>query len=223
MKKISILLSLILLLSASVYAQLRTGTLQFGSSSYLFGAPNQLGFNSIGSNVGFQFGKNTQKVEYKLGGNSFTQENEEKVWAFNFSPSIGYFISDHFMLGFSVGIIHFREKDDDSDEAVGYNAYLLSPNLRAYFKNEGKYLPYGEIRGGMMGLKRTHSERDEMYFLAVKSGHSFWLAKGFTIDIFAEYLFAWQTERDPPYKATNRSSNVGVGMGISYYLFGKSE
>jgi hypothetical protein len=226
MKKIIVLLPIVMLFAVSASAQLRAGTIQVGSSSYLFGSPNQLSNDSGVSSAGFQFGSTTKKAEFiSTGGNAGSvSEETEKYWAFNFSPSVSYFLTNHVSLGLSPEVLVYREKDDDG-EITGFTAYAVAPNVRIYLKNEGKYLPHGEVRGGIVWLNTKYrgNKKEQLNFVALKSGHSFWLSDNFTLDIFAEYLFTWQKEHDTLLKLTSRSSNLGFGLGLSYFLFKKKE
>lgn len=218
------LLPLLLLFTLSVNAQLKKGTIQLGTSTNLLGNLNQLGAGNMANNAGIQFGKNKRTV---VSNGSTVFEREEKVRAFNLSPSIGFFLADNFMLGLSAGVFVYHEKDK-TDDTFGYTALSFSPSLRGCFKKEGKSLPYGELRGGIVHLKiKDAEESDSAPFLGVKFGNAFFLNSNLSLDIFAEYVYGWNKTKDTSSipnietETTEKTGMIGIGVGFSYFLVKK--
>jgi hypothetical protein len=196
-------------------AQPKKGTMLIGTSSNLLGNLNQFGSNGISNNAGIQFGK--IKTEYTFSsGNSI--ESEISVTSFNLSPFIGGFVSDHFLIGASAGFFFYQIKDDD--DKSGFTALSFSPFVRGYLKKEGKTLPYAEARGGWNSIKnKGQDESETIPFLGAKVGAAIFLNPNISLDLFADYLYAWDKEETGTgLKIVEKQGLFGLGVGLSVFL-----
>ncbi|MFC6098599.1 outer membrane beta-barrel protein [Olivibacter domesticus] len=98
-------------------------------------------FLTLTAAVALTFAANaqTEKGKLFLGGSvgyNYNKVNgtEQSTQGFNITPSIGYFISDNFAIGTSVGYGYSKASDGDLDRK--YNTINVAPFARAYKGNE---------------------------------------------------------------------------------------
>ena len=196
-------------------AQTQKGMVLIGTTTNLLGNLNQLS-SSTSNNVGIQFGKSKTKYNYSSGN---TTEAETKVTSFNLSPSVGYFVTDYLMIGTMAGVFYYNLKDED-DESFGFTAISFTPNVRAYFKTEGKFLPFAEVRGGIVSLKEKDADESESLTLfGGKVGGSMFLSPKVALDLFADYTLARNKEElNGGGEIKSTVGLFGLGLGLSIFL-----
>lgn len=189
-----------------------------GNTTNLLGNFNTLGIGGIANNVGLQFGKQKTKIE---GTGLFDGESENNVTSFNLSPTVGLFMSDNILVGASFGFWNYRMKYEDDDE-IGLTATSFTPFVKGYFKTEGKYLPFAEIRGGLVNVKNVgdDADSDNLSLFSVKLGSSFFVGDRTSIDFFVDYNYSQNKSDFDSMDGTVTSSSgfFGLGVGISAYL-----
>ena len=219
MKKNTLLLTLLTLLSFSAHTQVEKGMVLIGNSTNLLGNLASVGFTGLSNNAGFQFGKSKVKIE----GSGFDAESETNVTSFNVSPNVGIFVSDHLLLGASLGYFYLGTKDEN-DNKDNLSVLTFAPVLRGYFKTEGKTLPFAELKGGILRIKPKDVDAQNSAFITAKAGTSFFLGKVTSLDLFVDYTFARsKQELDSDITITETSNQFGVGVGLSIYLDRKKE
>jgi len=199
-----------------LHGQCQKGSFLIGTSTNLLGNITQFGNNNPSNNVGIQFG--TYKSTYESSG-GYKSESKTKITAFNFSPSMGYMVSDNVLIGLTVGLFNYSEKHESGDKE-SITVYSIAPNVRVYFAKERKVLPFIEARGGIMSMKYSGSDTaDKNPFLNMKGGAAIFLNQFVSLDIFADYTYSWDSyESDSGYKSTTKVGLFGLGLGVSVFI-----
>jgi hypothetical protein len=185
-----------------------------GSSTNLLGGLGVLGLGGAPNNAGISFGKT--KTKYESSG--FSDESEDKFSAFNLAPTVGIMATDKVMVGLSAGIYSIKFGDDDDDEKLTITS--LSPFIRAYLKKEGKALPYLEARAGVNAIKFGDDDEDKESapFFGGKLGGAIFLSEKVSLDLFVDYNFSKDEEKDNGTTTTTSQSVFGLGLGFSVFL-----
>ncbi len=195
-------------------AQVQKRTVLIGTTSNLLGGVSQFGFGGAFNNAGFQFGK----FKTKFGSSAGNLESEVSIASFNFTPALGLFVSDNVLIGTSVGLFLTTTKDDE-DKKNTFSAIIFAPFARAYFKTEGKALPYAEVRGGILRSKFNDDDAETLPFFGVKAGAAIFLNNIVSLDFFADYNYSRdKQELQSGTEVTTAQSMFGVGIGLSVFL-----
>ncbi len=217
--KINYLLSaLALCLCTQLTAQIQKGKVLIGSSTNFVGSLGTFTGGNSSNNAAIQFGKSKNKIKISSSGDSF--ESESNVTSFNLTPSLGYFISDQFVLGASCGIYHYKEKQDDDE--FGYNIYSFAPMLRGYFLKTGKALPFAELRGGILSIA-LEDDSESILFYNAKAGASIFLGQQVSLDLFADLFGAKNEDESDSFKSTSKVALFGLGIGLNVFLSKKEK
>ncbi len=121
--------------------------------------------------------------------------------------------TNNLMVGLSAGVFVLKTKDDDGDGEKLTSA-SFAPFIRAYLKNEGKTLPYLEVRGGINSMKYDDSDAETFPFLGAKFGGAIFLNSKLSLDLFLDYNYA----KDKEDGSTTTQCLFGFGLGLSVFL-----
>lgn len=172
----------------------------------------------------FGFGTNS------LGGVKYTSlkvdgSEDDKSFSFDLNPKIGYFFIDNLSVGLNINTLYQREKNG----VFKYNGTLLTggPFLRYYFPL-GKVLPFAEVNS-QFGIFNQVSKSS--YYDDQKStrdivqygggvGAAILLNNKVSLDLLLNYSrFTLDWEEGNSKFVYN---NLGLNLGLSIYLLGKS-
>ncbi|MFN0174016.1 MAG: outer membrane beta-barrel protein [Saprospiraceae bacterium] len=214
MKKTLVLLALFAF-TGMASAQTQKGSVLLGATTNITGGFSDFGLvqGLMPSNqLAIGFGKTTQKYD--------GEEYTSKWNAINISPMAGYFVSDGFMLGASIGFLTVGSKDEGDDDDSRVNIFSASPMLRYYFKQSGKVRPYAEARGGFLSIS-TNEDNDDSEtatLYGAKVGGAIFIGDRTSLDLFLDY--SGTSSSDEVFEGTVKTTTsvFGVGVGFSYFL-----
>lgn len=188
-------------LASSLAAQTQKGSVMLGGSTNIFG-----GFGGgVPSQATIGFGK--EKTE--LGG----EEDSYKYTIINFSPNMGYFVSDGFMVGLNLGILSFNSDIEFFGEELDLTVTTITPMLRYYFNNTAKTRPFGEVRGGIVSVS-SGGDSESATILGAKAGAAVFLNEKVSLDFFLDYTSTFDKEDD-----IKSAQNIfGFGLGFNFFL-----
>jgi len=145
----------------------------------------------------------TTQGTFSLGGGiGITNEKDEdagedtKSSQFNFTPSVGYFVVDNFMVGANLSIITGKE-DDGFGGDDKYSAFLFGPFIRYYkFTSNDQFAFFGEL-GTLFG---TYKDKPDGFDETKASAFNFYISPGLS------YFFNEHWEMDFSFQAISFSS-----------------
>jgi hypothetical protein len=201
MKNLFSLIS-IFALASSLAAQTQKGNVMLGGSTNIFGGYG----GGVPSQATIGFGE--EKTE------SGGFEDSYMYTVINFSPNMGYFVSDGFMIGLNLGILSFNSDLEFFGEELDLTTVTtITPMLRYYFNNTAKTRPFGEVRGGIFSVS-SGGDSDSATILGAKAGAAVFLNQKVSLDFFLDYSSTFDKEDD-----VKSAQNVfGFGLGFNLFL-----
>lgn len=151
-----------------------------------------------------------QKGTWMIGGSNGNIDLTFDPDAFGFSlvPRIGYFVSDKFVVGANIGVVHNRT----NESFIASRATVLSfaPLARYYF---GKNPRLRWFTGASVGMNFTNTEND---FFGERNETSFTGTVNGGFNFFLSPNFAFEAE---PFLTTDFDNVVGgLNLGFNYFI-----
>lgn len=183
--------------------------LQIKKGSFLLGGSSNLSFTSIKSKV-------------KTDSDS---RDVNKTTNINFSPKIGYFVTDNLAFGLELPIAFFLQKSDGSDEKYTSSSFAFSPFVRKYF-GSSNIKPYldGQIGFGTVESEFTppslfgdsssiESSRD-IFLYEIEGGIGIFFNEKISLDLALGYAYSSTEIDDDDIKRIVNGFGFGVGIII---------
>jgi len=199
MKKIQLLVLVILFNTISAFSQTDQGNILVGGST----------------NLGFNFGT------FKTETNGSQTQGTQKITNFNISPSVGYFLIDHLVVGISLPFSSSTNKLNNSKSTD--NSIVISPFTRYYF-TESNIKPFLQAQVGF-GSNKNKFESDfsnfestsNLFNYGILGGVAIFINDYIALDLGINYINSiTKFKNDDATK--NISSQFGFNAGISIIL-----
>ena len=181
---------------------------QTEQGSVLLGGSSKLDITSMSSKI-------------KMDGDS---EDEGKSSNFEFSPQLGYFVSDGFALGVELPITSNSQTDEDNDKYTS-TSLAFAPFARYYF-GTGKAKPYlhGSVGFGSMNMKykpnmgTSNDSSGSLFLYQISGGIAVFLNEKLSLDFELGYTSATMKPKEDN-SVNYRSVTSGIGAGIGFVIF----
>ncbi|HLF63331.1 MAG TPA: outer membrane beta-barrel protein [Saprospiraceae bacterium] len=166
------------------------------------------GFLLLGLQAWAQPEKGSMMIGGTAGFNSYSQ-NDNTSTTFNFSPQVGFFITDRFEVGAIVALFFFG---DDGDN---FNILGIGPFLRYYVNGSGdaRFFGQGQIQYSSTDLGANFDSQSNFGFGA-----------GFGIDYFLnnnvalEAIMGFSSNKDEG--ADESQTQIGLNIGVAAFIGG---
>ncbi len=197
-------------------AQVTQGKVLLGASTPIMG-----GFEGVLLAPRNGAGLNFTTYTYSFGSN----ESKTKSTTIDFSPSVGYVVTDNLLLALRVSVFSQTTKDKDGSSDDKSNATLLSvgPELRYYFPL-GKVQPFVVARGEIGTLKNKYegsSFNDEstgsLSTIAGGAGVALFINEALSVDFTLLYQSLTAKDKDDD-DTKEQQAGAGLNVGFSWFL-----
>ncbi|MFW6328135.1 MAG: outer membrane beta-barrel protein [Bacteroidota bacterium] len=155
MKKLSLLLLGALIMGLTgLKAQVNQGKIILGLSSS-FGVTNT---STDFMNIGFS------TVKEKSDADGFEEGDPSKMTRINFSPRLGYVVTDNFVIGLDLNtVIGTQKAGDDAGDKYSQSMVAVGPFIR-YYISSATVLPFLEVSSQFGTLKDKYDFSDNTFF-----------------------------------------------------------
>lgn len=160
---------------------------------------------------------------------SFGSTND-RITAFEFNPTAGYFIIDHLYVGISSTL---RREHINRTVSIQKNTYLtLMPTVGYFIPMEGKLRPFFSAGAGLARLNTdteisesnidpflppSFNDKNTGYAVALSGGVSYFLSSSISLDAQVNYNYLRLTSSSNS-NAVNTVSGLGLSIGFSIFL-----
>lgn len=204
MKKSFISIFVLLFTCGFINAQIEKGTIFLGTSTSVAGSNYDMVTGTTNS-IGFTFSS--------LDWSEYDEKEKYTVW--NFSPKLGYFIADNFVLGVNIKL--WTQNYDESKTSIT----AIGPYVRYYFTN-GKIVPFAEGDITFGKYKETWDSdysdgesKENLTIASLGAGLAFFVNDFISVDCMAGYKTMTMKESESNENGKATLNNFGLIIGFT--------
>jgi hypothetical protein len=205
------------------------------SAQVTLSQPTQRGNFVIGTRLGFSSAKSTVDVQSSTGS---IKGDGGSSYQLNFSPGIGYFITNNFVIGVGMDMVRTNSKTGvdltggtATPQESNNNNALFGPFLRYFipFGDDkaffiGTTLGFGNSKNQFTGSNKTQSINTSLLSIGVGPGFTIYSSNGLALEALVKYNFA-NSESKIDVQGIQRTSKtwtnaVDFSVGVQYYFGG---
>ncbi|WP_421752393.1 outer membrane beta-barrel protein [Croceimicrobium sp.] len=214
MKK-TIILSLCLLCSIGLQAQIEKG-------SFITGLGSQIGLLGAGNN---SLGFGTWTINYKSDHPDFDEPDPNKLLSIYLSPRLGYFIINNLAVGANVNYSYQKEVIPDL-ATFRRNSYTIGPFVRYYYPLE-RFWPFAEVGFGFGAINENANletaddevTRSSVFAFNLAAGMAFPLNEKLNLDLGLSYgRSTFKLTDDNPFNYRSVVGGINLQLGLSIFL-----
>ncbi len=205
MKKIIAIVVMVSFSYGIVNAQIEKGTVFLGTSTSVTGGNYDLVLGTTNS-IGFS------KSSIKWGDNN---DDKEEYSVFNFSPKLGYFITNNLVLGANMKF--WVQNQDEYKTSI----WGIGPFVRYYITN-GKTVPFVEAEATFGSYKDTWEssysdgeDKESLTTLSLGGGVAFFINDYISIDGMVGYKTTTMKDSDSEDEDKTTLNNFGLVIGFT--------
>ena len=187
-------------------AQTEAGNVLIGTSTSLYGSSSISLLEDCPNTVGFTL------ISHKVKADDY-ESDATQVTAFNFSPRVGIFTADNFLLGAELFFGSYKE--EDMKEA--YTDFVGGPFMRYYFElpNFKPFLQAGLTAGQM---KISDNMKFNSVNFGVGVGGAFFVNEKVSIDLIGNFVHSTVKSSDTSDNSRQLLNAFSFGVGLSVFL-----
>jgi opacity protein-like surface antigen len=191
--------------------------LRIGNNTSNLSSPTAKGTMVISGSTNFSYSSMTN--ETKLSSDYGSDEYEYDANQFNFSPSIGWFVSDGVAIGININYESLKQKNESEEQKE--STFLIGPSVTYYFGSSNiKPFILGEY---MVGNYKNEYDGDEsstqVNGWGLGGGVAFFLNQHISLNIGLGYAsMTGKFDETEGYDVETISKGINFDGGISVYF-----
>ncbi|NOY38567.1 MAG: porin family protein [Chlorobi bacterium] len=147
---------------------------------------------------------------------------KEKTTFLNFTPRVGYFISNRLVIGLDLTLWTSKQSYSSGDYKSIMTLTAYGPFVRFYFSGEKKVVPFLEAKGSVGSWKtkssfgaNTYRGKNSIISWSGGAGLAFYISDKISIDILAGYESLISKEKDSQDSSSSHNNTLGLAFGFT--------